>query len=274
MTTVYKATGTAVNIMDNQFNTDLYSGTVNGAGVGIQLPGRNVTNYGGPIAQNFLQITENFAGATPPTKAALGQTWFNTTNKMLYVKTDITTEPIPNWSKMSSTVNSSGGTVRIPAELGGGSGKGPWITIPMWNNIGFDPNLYTLLASITVPRTGAISISFAFGLVGPTPGIMLPVDSVIIADTFLVDSSKAVAGNNGCVGQYTGGTIYLPTHNTDLAGLTSVTGTNSYLPVTAGATISLRATVFGLPYTGNGPFFDWHTADNNGESYLSYHYVA
>ena len=61
-------------------------GTVN-ATTDVSLVGRSVTGYGEYIAQNFLNILENFSSSTPPQRPITGQTWFDTENNQLKVFT-------------------------------------------------------------------------------------------------------------------------------------------------------------------------------------------
>jgi hypothetical protein len=81
--TIHKSDGTAVVVPDNTIDVAYYNATGgDGAtGLGTQLIGRNAINYGAPVAQNFLQLTENFASGTafyPSNATALqGQLWFN-----------------------------------------------------------------------------------------------------------------------------------------------------------------------------------------------------
>ena len=49
----------------------------------LTFPGRNVTGYGQIIAENFLQLLENFASATQPVSPVEGQLWYDTTNGVL-----------------------------------------------------------------------------------------------------------------------------------------------------------------------------------------------
>jgi hypothetical protein len=65
--TIYHADGTSVTVPDNAVDTTFYNANAHSAGVGIgtQLVGRNAINYGAPVAQNFLQMTENFASTAP-----------------------------------------------------------------------------------------------------------------------------------------------------------------------------------------------------------------
>lgn len=80
--TIYHADGSPVVVPDNAIDTTFYNDTAHapGIGIGTQLVGRNAINYGAPVAQNFLQMTENFASSAefrPMNPYALqGQLWF------------------------------------------------------------------------------------------------------------------------------------------------------------------------------------------------------
>lgn len=52
---------------------------VNDTDTSLGFPGRQSTNYGQVIAENFLHILENFASTTPPTNPVEGQTWYDNT---------------------------------------------------------------------------------------------------------------------------------------------------------------------------------------------------
>ena len=120
--TIYHANGTPVTVPDNAIDTTFYNTTPGGSslGIGTQLVGRNAINYGAPTAQNFLQMTENFASslASRPTDtfALQGQLWFeqtSTTAGQLYVRVSgATTGGDLNWEKvvtLNSTQVSAGG---------------------------------------------------------------------------------------------------------------------------------------------------------------------
>jgi|Laugrespbdmm15sd_2_1035082.scaffolds.fasta_scaffold01783_3 microcystin-dependent protein len=51
----------------------------------LKFPGRNVTGYGQIIAENFLHLLENFAGANKPPNSVEGQLWYDTTNGTLMI---------------------------------------------------------------------------------------------------------------------------------------------------------------------------------------------
>ena len=121
--TIYKSDGTPVNISDNVISTQFYDPLANGVGkgLGIQQVGRNSINYGAAIAQNILQITENFAGSVRPDDsiALQGQLWFNKVSSStgnLYVRTSsATTGGLENWKMLvtadpdSGEINNRGG---------------------------------------------------------------------------------------------------------------------------------------------------------------------
>ncbi len=102
---IYKSDGTSVTVPDNSIDVQFYNPNANGPGVGVgtQLVGRNAIDYGAPVAQTLLQLTENFCGNNMPsdTTALRGQLWFNKNDNMLYVRhTSATTGGMLNWKKV------------------------------------------------------------------------------------------------------------------------------------------------------------------------------
>src|SRR6056300_432118 len=49
----------------------------------LTFPGRNVVGYGQIIAENFLNLLENFSSASQPVNPVEGQLWYDTTNGVL-----------------------------------------------------------------------------------------------------------------------------------------------------------------------------------------------
>lgn len=126
--TIYHADGTPVIVPDNAIDTNFYNANAHGPGVGVgtQLVGRNAINYGAPVAQNFLQLTENFASTAaffPGDAFAMqGQLWFektSTTTGVLHVRnSSATSGGLANWSQVivatpAGDVNIRGGTVVV-----------------------------------------------------------------------------------------------------------------------------------------------------------------
>lgn len=121
---IYKSDGTSVTVADNALDTDFYNSTGGGGfgpgnvpqtgkGLGTYLVGRNTIDYGAAIAQNFLQLTENFCSSTVPSDltSLQGQLWFNQTSYTtgdLYVRVaNANSGGIANWSRLLA-VDSNG----------------------------------------------------------------------------------------------------------------------------------------------------------------------
>jgi hypothetical protein len=106
---IYKSIGTTVSVPDSVVDQAFNNSAANGGkGIGVQIPGIG-SPYVAPIAQNFLQITENFCGTIlpPDTTALQGQLWFNRTSGTtgdLYVRvSDAPVGGIANWKQISVT---------------------------------------------------------------------------------------------------------------------------------------------------------------------------
>ena len=104
--TIYKSDNTPVILADGAIDQAFNDSAANGGnGIGIQLIGQNAVGYVAPIAQTMLQLTENFASATPlsDTTSLQGQLWFQKTSSSsgnLFVKTDTTLIGLTNWQQI------------------------------------------------------------------------------------------------------------------------------------------------------------------------------
>lgn len=117
--TIYRSDGTAISIPEQVINNQFYSSNANGVGrgVGIQLLGRNVFNYGAAVAQDMVQLAENFANSTPPpdSTAIRGQLWFNTSDLTLYVRVNSATSGgLSNWAPVGSKSSGIGQPIHTP----------------------------------------------------------------------------------------------------------------------------------------------------------------
>lgn len=65
----------------------------------LNLLGRGKTNYGKPIAENFVRLLENFASNTPPSNPITGQLWYKVNDRDLYVCTGVSSSP--NWQQIA-----------------------------------------------------------------------------------------------------------------------------------------------------------------------------
>ena len=74
----------------------------------IDLVGRNYANYGEHIASAFVDLLDNFANNTGPTKQTNGQAWYDTSKKVLRVYDSIGGQWIPLTPLISSAGVPSG----------------------------------------------------------------------------------------------------------------------------------------------------------------------
>ena len=226
--TIHKSDGTAIIIADNALDVAYYAGAVPpGIGIGQILIGRNTIDYGSSIAQNFLQLTENFSsptGSFPSDATALqGQLWFNKlsgTSGNLYVRTSgATSGGMANWAQLLTTASGVGTVSSITAGTG--------------------------LSGGTITTSGTISLANISGVAG----------SYIAADITIDAQGRIIAAANGSgvsvsAGLLTGTTL---ASNVVTSSLTSV-GTLGSLSVTgtttsgtfSGAGTSLTGTAAGL----------------------------
>lgn len=113
---IHKSNGALVSVADNTKDTDFYSGAIPpGVGKGIILIGRNDIDYGASIAQNFLQLTENFASDVAPADgtALQGQLWFNTADGILYVRSGTGGTFPAGWGRIVTLPGNQTGSVPI-----------------------------------------------------------------------------------------------------------------------------------------------------------------
>lgn len=120
--TVFNANGTSTVVPDNVIEPTFYDSTNR---IGIQLVGRNAIDYGQPIAQNFLQLLENFASPTTPgangAVAPIGMVWFDTTLGALRVQTSAGT-----WTSLLS----GNQTITVSGDISGSGTTSLVLTLP------------------------------------------------------------------------------------------------------------------------------------------------
>lgn len=64
-----------ITVYDNTANND----------TSLVFPGRNVTNYGSIVAENFLHLLENFSSASAPVSPTEGQLWYDSAEESLKI---------------------------------------------------------------------------------------------------------------------------------------------------------------------------------------------
>ena len=68
--------------------------TLNSTATDLRFVGRNYSGYGEIQNENLLHLLENFANTTAPTRAILGQIWYDSTNKKIKVYDGIRFKPV------------------------------------------------------------------------------------------------------------------------------------------------------------------------------------
>lgn len=231
---IYKSDGTMVTVNDNTIDTTYYNSNANGTGkgVGSQLVGRNAIDYGKPIAQNFLQITENFCGPTMPTNATAlqGQLWFKKTSASvgtLYVKTNTTvTGSTPETNGWSQVLTSAPGAINslLPNQAGN---AGKYLTTDGINVSWGNPSSYTL-----PPASSSVLGGIKVGT-----GLSVTVDGTLSA-TGVAGVSQIVAGPGVNVSPTTGLGVVTISTTGGTGTVTNVSGTGSVNGITLSGSVS------------------------------------
>lgn len=259
--TIYHANGTPVPVPDAIIDTEYYNpaGGDLASGLGIQFIGDKAINYGAAIAQNFLQMTENFSSANVPndTTSLQGQLWFNrqsSTAGDLYVRTkDNTAGGILNWNKLivadtSGNVN-VGGTVNATSFTGDGSAL---------TGINIGVSSIVAGANITISPsggTGAVTISAANEIVVGVSTFNTRAGAVMLTSSDVTSALGFTPATSGSgvltFNTRTGAVILTSLDVTTALGFTPASAASVVTSVgvaSAGSTIS----VTGSPITSSG----------------------
>ena len=94
--TINKTNGTTITVADNAVDST-YS---------VQLVGKNRTNYGAAINQNFFRLMENFSSGSAPSSPQPGQVWFDTTYSTLKVWDSAYWKPLSGIAATTTTPSS------------------------------------------------------------------------------------------------------------------------------------------------------------------------
>lgn len=88
---------------DGTLLTTVADGSISTNSASIKFPGRGYVNYGAPVNEDMLWIMQNFAAGTSPSNPVNGQTWYDTTNKLLKVYDTTTT----SWVSVGGVIASA-----------------------------------------------------------------------------------------------------------------------------------------------------------------------
>jgi hypothetical protein len=125
-------------------------GTIDRTSTSLGLLGPNAPGYGSTVAQNFLQLLENFSNSTAPSNPVEGQLWYDTSNssaKILRILDESTWQPVNGiYQQSNEPTTAKLGDVwvnTITLQIKICSGPGPtWVTIgsdfTQGNQTGYD----------------------------------------------------------------------------------------------------------------------------------------
>jgi hypothetical protein len=153
----------------------------------LTLIGKNVPNYGQTIAQNLVNLMQNFAGTSQPNGPLAGQLWYDTTSNLLKVFDGV------NFSRIATSVVD----LNPPANANAGD---LW-----WNTVSQTLNAYSGSSWITV---------------GPLPPVVGSVVTDTITDNINVTHDVARLGLEGSNVAVFSSTTFIP--RTSYATLTNI----------------------------------------------------
>jgi len=175
----------------NKFNGEelvvLEDGTID-TSTSLGLVGRNYVGYGETQNENFVFLLENFANTAPPARPLKGQTWFNSTNSLLYVYDGA------KWAIVGAAVLST-----TPPE--GASVGQLWLrttdnTLHVWTVAGWTFIGPEAVAGFGTTRARSTSLLDTTGTARPV--ILITVNGIVIAIcssiAFTIATSNAVEG--------------------------------------------------------------------------------
>lgn len=129
-----------INLTNGQILTTIADGTVNQTSTSLVLIGKNYSNYGTYLNDNFVHLLENASNSTPPTTPLTGQLWWDTSGNLnVYTGTKFV-----NLAAITSSTTSPSGPV---------TGNQWWDTANQQFNI-YNGSGWTLIGPAFTSNTG------------------------------------------------------------------------------------------------------------------------
>lgn len=170
----------------------LEDGTID-TSTSLGLVGRNYVGYGETQNENFVFLLENFSNDAPPSRPIQGQTWFNSSNSLLYVYTGTT------WAIVGAAILSA----TAPGEPANGA---LWLdsdlnTLNIWNGTEWDFIGPEVAEGFGITRARSTTL---LGLDGNRyPVILLTINDSVISicssSEFTIALAEAIPGFSGIV---------------------------------------------------------------------------
>ena len=127
----------------------------------LSLTGKNLPDYGEIQQENFIRLLENFASATPPEHATIGQLWYDTRIGVLKIRVDYS---VDSWANLATIPNLNGNSGKFLSNDG--------LTLS-WANAGYTlPTASTsLLGGVKIDGS---TIVINNGVISVTPSGTIP----------------------------------------------------------------------------------------------------
>ncbi len=110
-----------ITTKDGQLLGTILDGTVNTISTDLVLVGRNYSNYGQLMVDNFVRLLESFSAAAAPTSPLIGQLWWDSGERRLKIWANSTNDTSPgagNWRNVgSSTVSTSPPNTTVAGDM-------------------------------------------------------------------------------------------------------------------------------------------------------------
>jgi exosome complex RNA-binding protein Rrp4 len=154
----------------------------------VGLLGRNYTGYGEVQNENFLHLLENFSSPGAPSKPVIGQTWFDSTRKVLNVYNGT------RWERIGSATTSD--TAPENPAVGSFWFKSPFNSLYIWNGSVWSFVGPEVAEGFGVTRANSTVIADSEGTLVPV--MLLTVNDVVIgiisSRSFTVSVTSPIPG--------------------------------------------------------------------------------
>jgi hypothetical protein len=198
-------------------------GTVN-IDTDLGLVGKGYLGYGPTINRNFLQLLENFSGATAPAKPIKGQLWYDSLNQAVKVYNGTSFSAISG-SSLTATNISLNGDLTVSGNA-------------------------TFYGAVTLPALSGLTVNGTANITNVRGALAGPFNGTVGAITPNTGAFTTLTGTSGTFTTLTATTGYQGAANGPLNGTVGATTPNTGAFTTLSASTSITAGTIGI-WAGN-----------------------